>query len=129
MKRFLGLMMLVYLISCDSDNDPVIQDTGLNGEWILQEVSCFCAFDANVDFSETRLIFETDTNTLTVINEGTDRFFKESGVYRYGGQNNVLDFTDNTSYQFEVAENQLTLVYLDNPQIADDEVVYSFRRS
>lgn len=129
MKRFLGLMMSVFLISCDSDNDPVIQDTGLNGEWILQEVSCFCAFDANVDFSETRLIFETDTNTLTVINEGTDRFFKESGVYRYGGQNNILDFTDNTSYQFEVAENQLTLVYLDNPQIADDEVVYSLRRS
>lgn len=129
MKRFLGLMMSVFLISCDSDNDPVIQDTGLNGEWILQEVSCFCAFDANVDFSETRLIFETDTNTLTVINEGTDRFFKESGVYRYGGQNNILDFTDNTSYQFEVAENQLTLVYLDNPQIAVDEVVYSLRRS
>ena len=120
--------MLVFLISCDSDNDPVIQDNGLNGEWILQEVSCFCAFDANVDFSETRLIFEIDTNTLTVINEGTDRFFKESGEYRYDGQNNILDFTDNTSYQFEVTGNQLTLVYLDNPEIADDEVVYSFRR-
>ncbi|TLF46818.1 hypothetical protein [Maribacter aurantiacus] len=128
MKRFLGLVILVFLISCESDNDTIIQDTGLNGEWILQEVSCFCAFDANVDFSETRLIFDTDANTLTVINEGTDRFFKESGEYRYGGQNNILDFTDNTSYQFEIDGNQLTLIYLDNPQIADDEVVYSFRR-
>lgn len=129
MNRFLGLMILVFLISCDSDNDPVIQDTGLNGEWILQEVNCFCAFDADVDFSETRVVFDTQQSTLTVINEGTNRFFKESGEYQYGGQNNILDFTDNTSYQFEVTGNQLTLVYLDNPQIADDEVVYSFGRS
>ena len=129
MNRFLGLMILVFLISCDSDNDPIIQDTGLNGEWILQEVSCFCAFDAQVDFSQTRLIFETDANILTVINEGTDRFFKEAGEYQYGGQNNILDFTDNTSYQFEVSGNQLTLVYLDNPNIADDEVAYFFIKS
>ena len=129
MNRFLGLMILVFLISCDSDNDTIIQDTGLNGEWILQEVSCFCAFDAQVDFSQTRLIFETDANILTVINEGTDRFFKEAGEYQYGGQNNILDFTDNTSYQFEVSGNQLTLVYLDNPNIADDEVAYFFSRS
>lgn len=128
MKRFLGLMILVFLISCDSDNDPIIQDTGLNGEWILQEVSCFCAFDADVDFSETRLVFDTQKSTLTVIHEGSERFFKEAGEYKYGGQNNILDFTDNTSYQFEVTGNQLTLVYLDRLEIADDEVVYSFRR-
>ncbi|UWX54694.1 hypothetical protein NYZ99_17895 [Maribacter litopenaei] len=128
MKRILLFIVSIVLLSCDSENDPVIQDAALHGEWMLQEISCFCGFDPETDFSETKLFFDVENSKLTVINEGTSQFFKEAGEYYYGGQNNILDFTDGTSYQFQVKGRQLSLVYLDNPNIADDEVAYYFIR-
>ncbi len=129
MKRFFWVMISILFISCNQDDGPVIQDTALNGEWILQDISCFCGFDPEVDFSETRLFFDTENDKITVFNDGDYQFFKESGEYYYGGQNNILNFADDTSYQFEIKGEQLSLVYLDNPNIADDEVAYFFVRS
>ena len=95
---------------------------------MLTEISCFCAFDPEIDFTETRLLFDVDTSSVTVINDGNYQLFKESGIYKYGGQNNILSFPDETSYQFEVKGSQLSLIYLDEPNIADDEVAYYFKR-
>ncbi|ASV30526.1 hypothetical protein [Maribacter cobaltidurans] len=128
MKRFFWVMISILFISCNQDDGPVIQDTSLNGEWILQDISCFCGFDPEIDFSETRLFFDTENDKLTVFNDGDNQFFKQSGDYYYGGQNNILTFTDDTSYQFEIKGKQMSLVYLDNPNIADDEVAYFFVR-
>lgn len=127
MKRFF-LLILVLVFSCETSDDQVILDNQLEGEWMLTEISCFCAFDPEIDFTETRLLFDVDTSSVTVINDGNYQLFKESGIYKYGGQNNILSFPDETSYQFEVKRSQLSLIYLDDPNIADDEVAYYFKR-
>jgi len=127
MKRFF-LLILVLIFSCETSDDQVILDSQLEGEWMLTEISCFCAFDPEIDFTETRLLFDIDNSSVTVINDGNYQLFKESGIYKYGGQNNILSFPDETSYQFEVKGSQLSLIYLDEPNIADDEVAYSFKR-
>ncbi|MDC6388211.1 hypothetical protein PP182_05935 [Maribacter sp. PR1] len=127
MKRFF-LSILVLVFSCETSDDQVILDYQLEGEWMLTEISCFCAFDPEIDFTETRLLFDVDTSSVTVINDGNYQLFKESGIYKYGGQNNIISFPDETSYQFEVKGSQLSLIYLDEPNIADDEVAYYFRR-
>lgn len=128
MKRFFLILVTALYLSCETDDQPVILDAGLNGEWILQEVSCFCAFDPEIDFSQTRILFDVENSLLTVFNEGNYQLFKEPGEYYYGGQNNIINFADDTSYQFEINGSQLSLVYLDNPNIADDEVAYFFIR-
>ncbi len=127
MKRFF-LLILVLVFSCETSDDQVILDYQVEGEWMLTEISCFCAFDPEIDFTETRLLFDVDTSSVTVINDGNNQLFKESGIYKYGGQNNIISFPDETSYQFEVKGSQLSLIYLDEPNIADDEVAYYFRR-
>lgn len=128
MKLLSSLLLFCCLVSCDSEDDQVIYDNSLDGEWELKEISCFCAFDPELDFTDTKLIFDVDNDSVLVINEGTYQLFKESGEYRYGGQNNIISFPDNTSYQFEVNGSQLSLVYIDQPNIADDEVAYYFSR-
>jgi hypothetical protein len=44
-------------------------------------------------------------------------------------QNNELtDLISNRSYTFDFDAGVLNIYYIDNPQIADDEISYSFRR-
>ncbi|MFX0556399.1 hypothetical protein ACOCEA_06350 [Maribacter sp. CXY002] len=128
MKKIFLLLTSLFFVACASDNDRVIYDSGLEGEWVLTNVSCFCAFDPEINFSETHIIFDVNAGTVTVINAGDYQFFKENGVYYYGGEGNTLGFPDNTVYQFSINGNKLSLIYLDNPNIADDEVSYNFVR-
>jgi hypothetical protein len=59
--------LLVLLTSCSNDTDDN-QTTPLEGRWMLTNVSCFCAFGDNPDFSGHTLTFEN--NVLQVENAG-----------------------------------------------------------
>ena len=128
MKKWLVLVgALCISFSCANDevSDPV--DNDLAGEWVLTNISCFCFFEEDTDFSATRLTFNTDENKATVQNLGENTYFKESGTYRYNGKENNIKFSDGTSYTFTIEGTVLQLDFVDNPDIADDEVLYSFR--
>lgn len=117
---FLGLLSF----SCSNDyNDKLTFD--LEGKWTLYNVSCFCAFGDNPDFSANKITFNTED--LEVENAGEFQFFENAeGDYSVDG--NVLTFADGNQYTFEVKLDRLVLVFVDEPGIADDEVTFEFIR-
>lgn len=129
MKAFFLSVLSVLLVSCDLVDEPVIADAALEGEWILTNVACFCGFEPDTDFTLTRLIFEPENSKITVIQDGDYTFFREAGVYYYGGQGDRIGFSDNRVYRFEINGSLLTLTYQDEPEIADDEVFYTLKRN
>ncbi len=129
MKAIFLTVLCILLVSCMQDDEPVIADAALEGEWVLTNVACFCFFEPDTDFTSTRLIFEPEDSKITVIHDGDLSFFREAGVYYYGGQGNRIGFSDNSVYRFEINGSLLTLTYQDEPEIADDEVFYTLRRN
>lgn len=125
--RFLIVLSLLFF-ACNVDDEPVIADAELEGEWQLSNVICYCWFEPDTDFSLTKINFDTDRSKVTVTHDGQYTFFREAGEHFYGGQGDRIDFSDDTVYRFEVEGSLLTLTLQDNPQIADDEVTYVFKR-
>ena len=128
MRINLLVVLTLMFYACNPDDETAIEDAVLEGEWILTNVSCFCGFDPGTDFTLTRILFDTDNDKITVIQNGENTFFREAGEYFYGGQGNRIGFADDTVYSFEINDSLLTLIFQDNPQIADDEVSYTFKR-
>ncbi|MEP2279534.1 hypothetical protein [Maribacter sp.] len=127
MKFQLVAILFLLVISC-SDDDRIIEDLALEGDWTLSNVACYCNFEEDVDFSLTTINFDSSKSMVTVTNESEYTFFRENGEHFYGGQVNRINFSDGMVFFFETRGNQLTLTYEDNPDIADDEVVYMFNR-
>lgn len=128
MKKILLLSFLIGLISCSDNTNEVVVDTSLDGEWILTEVICFCAFTDNVDFSTHKLVFDTATGKVVVSNNPERPFFQDAGTYNFSNiQDKVLQIigTDE-SYIYDIDGDNLSLTYVDNPMIADDEVTYKY---
>lgn len=125
-KLWLGLI-LIGLASCSNTDD--VEDTILNGEWTLTNVSCFCGFPDPPEFNLTRVTFYSDRNEVEVRNTGSYVYFREDGSYPYTGNDNQITFENNRTFIFEIDGDRLDLVFVDNPQIADDEIVYTFERN
>lgn len=128
MKKLCNVLFLLLFLSCNTFEEDVIWDSGLEGQWTLINISCFCGFTQETDFTQTSLIFDTDNDRLTVVQNGNQSFFREAGTYAYGGESTHIGFSDNTVYRFELNGDILRLEYQDDPQIADDEVVYTFEK-
>lgn len=128
MKLTFVFFLSILMLACSTDDEPAIADASLEGEWVLTNVTCYCAFGEATNFNLTELVFEPDGNKLTVIQNGEHTFFREAGVHYYGGQGDRIGFSDDTVYRFEVNGPLMTLTYQDVPEIADDEVFYSFKR-
>lgn len=125
MKKILLLLTIIMFISCAKDNDDVI-DTELEGKWTLTRVSCFCGFGDNPDFSGHKLTFMG--NNLNVENSGEFHFLvSASGTYTVSG--NILTLKNGQQYTYVVKLNVLELTFVDNPNIADDELFLVYERS
>ncbi|MDF4203626.1 hypothetical protein PXD56_11695 [Maribacter sp. SA7] len=124
--QFVAILFLLF-ISC-SDDDRVIEDLALEGDWTLSNVACYCSFEEDVDFSLTTINFDSSKSMVTVSNKSEYVFFRENGEHFYGGQVNRINFSDGAVFFFETRGDQLTLTYEDNPDIADDEVTFVFNR-
>lgn len=127
MKLKIVAVLFLLFISCSND-DPLIADAELEGEWILSDVVCYCGFEPDIDFSLTKISFLPSKNKVTVTNESEYVFFRDNGEHIYGGQANRINFSDGSVYFFETRGEQLTLTFEDNVDIADDEVTYIFTR-
>ncbi|EAR02418.1 lipocalin family protein [Maribacter sp. HTCC2170] len=125
MKRvFLILTISVLFLSCTNDNDDNL-DTSLEGKWTLTNVSCFCFFGDNPDFSRHKITFEK--NNLNIENTGQFEFLTDAaGTYSIMG--NVITFSNGRQYTYVVKTDILELTYVDNPQIADDEIFLEYKR-
>ena len=120
------LGMFLGFNSCSDTKDKGI---ALQGEWELTQVICHCAFDEHKNFRTSKLLFDNHTTKVTVIHKGDDAFFHASGNYRYTIQKDTITLKDDTrSYTYKIEDNVLTLEYVDNPMIADDEVSFRYIR-
>lgn len=121
MKKASFLVIMVFvLLSCSGDDDNVV-DTTLNGEWILNRASCFCFFEEDFDFSAHTLIFSSNKEEVVVENSDTTFFITQAGSYSFTNNGNVLEI-DGRKYTYEIKGNEMILTFVDNPNIADDEI-------
>lgn len=125
---FLMLFTLLFFSCSQEDVSHFAGDTDLNGAWRLTGVACFCFVGDNIDFGDTALTFDAGRDMVTVAHSGKGTFFQEEGTHMYRGSGYRLLFTDGEAYKYELKENILKLIYVDDPMIADDEVVYTFKK-
>ncbi|MGI9552643.1 MAG: lipocalin family protein [Aurantibacter sp.] len=115
----------ILLLSCAKDNDDVI-NTELEGKWTLTHVSCFCGFGENPDFSGHKITF--NGSMLNVENTGEFQFLTDAtGSYTVDG--NVITLKNGRQYTYVIKEDKLQLTFVDNPQIADDELFLEYEGS
>lgn len=116
--------LLVLLISCSNDTDDN-QTTPLEGKWVLTNVSCFCAFGDNPDFSGHALTFEK--NVLKVENTGEFKFLTNAaGDFTLNGD--VITLQNGQQYTYVKKWDMLELTYVDEPNIADDELYLEYQK-
>ena len=126
MKKILIVLLTVAFVSCTSNDDSEPPNSALVGEWTLANVSCFCAFPDPPNFNLTTVTFSSTINELTVLNNGNQVYFRENGTYTYSGNDTRITFEDGQAFDIELDEEKLLLIFVDSPEIADDEVNYSF---
>ena len=118
-------LFLIFLVSC-SKGEP--EDSSLEGKWVLTDVACFCGFGEDYDFSTSMIEFDTAKNKITIENNGEYQFLRESGTYNYSGKDNTIKFDNGGSYIFEIDSANLRIVLEDDPNIADDEITFYYKR-
>ena len=112
------------MTSCAKDNDDVLS-TNLEGKWVLTNVSCFCLFGDNPDFSGHKITFKD--SSVTVENSGQFQFLTNAtGTYTENDM--VITLGNGQQYTYIIKSNTLELTFVDEPGIADDELFLEYRR-
>ena len=133
-KLLNGVVLLLFttsLSSCLKENDlSNYQIDELEGRWQLQQVSCFCYFE-DYDFTTNQLWISAKSSVMLSRNQNgqplgiTDNEIVTPIRVR---NNEFTDLISNRNYTFDLDTDILNIHFIDNPQIADDEISYSFRR-
>lgn len=126
MKRIIFLLVIAALmVSCSKDNDDVL-NTELDGKWVLFNVSCYCGFGDNPDFSSHKITF--NEGNVNVENSGEFQFLIDAtGVYTVKG--NLITLKNGQKYTYAIKSNTLELTFVDVPGIADDELFLEYSRN
>lgn len=116
---------------CEKNDTHINENRNdLGGQYILQDVSCYCMFE-NYDFTANQLWFFPEDQLLVSKGSGNE------GVYittpnepkTYSISDGILTLTDSKrQYKIDANDDQLVLNYIDNPEIADDEITYFFKK-
>ncbi len=125
MKRIATLFFVtLFIIACSKDNDDVV-NVELEGQWELTDVTCFCFFGENPNFEAHKIRFEG--SRLEVTNTGEYEFLTDAaGTYSVDG--NLITFSNSAQYRYAINDNLLTLTFVDDPLISDDEIVLEYIR-
>lgn len=129
-KSFL-IVCLTFNLSCSIDGlrDRKVNEE-LEGQWILDEVSCYCYFE-NYDFSQNQLwIFPEQRYVLSrsSISDPLGISKPNVPVPITSEDNLITDTASGRSYRYTLENNRLVLQYVDMEEIADDEISYYFRK-
>jgi hypothetical protein len=113
------------MASCSKDNDDII-NVELEGKWILTDAACFCGFEPATDFSVHQITFYG--SILTVTNSGQPQFLVgDSGSYIVNG--NLITLHNGAQFTYVVKNDVLELTFVDNPNVADDELFLVYEKS
>ena len=108
-----------------------MKDNQINGNWQLTNVYCFCGFDPEINFNDYTLSFAESSNMVTLYNPTEGYFYiAETGSYSYTLiDNKILKIAGAPVFKYTIENDILTLVLVDNPQIADDELTLVYKRT
>ena len=125
-KLVFCILFIGVLCSCEkSDSEPLVAE--LNGQWELQNASCFCFFSEDFEFGDHKIEFNSDT--LTIENSTETFFITESGMYNFQVQSNKIIIDGTWEFTYQQEEDILVLSFIDNPEIADDEITLTYKRA
>lgn len=126
------IALLLFLALCSSCSIDGLRDSDfaeeLEGQWILEDVRCFCGFQ-DYDFSRNQLwFFPEDGYVLTKSTAPYSLGISESNLLtRVQFKDKVIhELSSGRKYEYSLSGTRLTLTYVDNEQIADDEVSYTY---
>lgn len=128
MKFFLFSILFIVQM-CQKDNTTNNTDE-LSGQYVLQNVSCECFFE-DYDFSVNQLWFFPSKNLIVSKGNNYDFVYISSPnkPEEYMLIDGVLTLTDsNKEYVVNFNDNEVTLTFIDDPLIADDEITYYFKK-
>ncbi len=129
MKKLVFCLLFVGVVfSCENSDDSTPTPIDLNGKWELQSASCFCFYPEDFDFSAHKIIFENDEGTLTIENSTETFFITGSGSYDFQIQDNKVIINNTWEFTFEIKGDSLIMSFVDNPEIADDEVTLTYKK-
>ncbi|MDG2397080.1 MAG: hypothetical protein P8M03_05450 [Flavobacteriaceae bacterium] len=118
-----SILFLFLLFSCSKSQDISFEDN-LNGKWILNKVTCYCFFGEEYDFSKNSIVFNKGKILISNENDKCE-FIANCGTYDFLITTKVITI-EKKSYNYSIENNILTLLYIDVPEIADDEISYEF---
>jgi hypothetical protein len=129
MKKLVYSLFLFFIFfGCEKSN--IIESNQLKGQYILQDVSCYCMFD-NYKFIDNQLWFFPNENIL--LSKGIDgnevSISSLNKPEKYTLDDNILTLSSNNKkFTVEIKDDTLILNYIDIPEIADDEITYYFKK-
>jgi len=130
--RFIILSIALSMTMCENVETELTQNpfSELQNRYILKNVQCECFFD-NYDFNTNELWFFPESSVAVSKGLGTDGLYasspNEPENYRLEGD--IIEFSKSgKSYYFRMENENLVLSNIDDPQIADDEIVYYFEK-
>jgi hypothetical protein len=117
---------LLLVFTCEKTDVELVQP--IKGQWLLEDVSCFCFFEKD-SFMDSQLWFFPATAQL--VSKGIEgKSFSISTLNApeaYTLVDNVLQI-DTRQYTVQHDGDRLILSYIDNPDIADDEITFYYRK-
>lgn len=128
MKLF--VFSVLFMVSMCENDVVTMNSEELEGQYVLQNVSCFCFFE-NYDFSVNQLWFFPDENLVVSKADTHDGVFitKPNEPVDYILIDGVLTLTEsNKEYMVNFNDDEVTLTFVDDPLIADDEITYYFKK-
>jgi len=128
MKKLLFLVLSIALFtSCTKDE---VKDEQLSGEWYLTNAYCFCLPESEIDINEFTLSFGNSNQQVTIGNPAATYYYiAEDGTYKYNLDNRHISFEGiSPGFTYSIENDILTLVKIDDPQIADDELTLVFKK-
>jgi len=128
MKKLAFLFFVGVLFSCEKSNDSSPTPEGLNGTWELQSASCFCFFPDDFDFGAHKIDINSNDGVLTIENSSETSFIAEAGSYDFLVRSGNIVIRNTWEFTFEIKGDTLTLIFVDNPEIADDEISLTYKR-
>ncbi|WP_431125262.1 hypothetical protein [Flagellimonas flava] len=123
MKNVIFLFLVLMVSGCTSDDDINPSDD----KWVLDNVVCFCFFGEDFDFSTHTIQFNEETQSVVIENDSENEFIAPAGTYTYTDNNGVIGI-EGREYTYEEEGDTLTLTFVDEPLIADDEITYYYSK-
>lgn len=126
----LYLLLITVLVSCENleEVNQLPLTSELEGKWELQSASCFCFFPVDFDFGAHKLEFNTTANEVIVENSDDTFFIMGSGTYPFVVENDGIVISGSIEFMYQIEGSMLMLIFVDNPQIADDEISLTYSK-